>query len=89
MLSLESVGVNDSFFEVGGHSLLLARLQEALRQALGREVSIVDLFQYPTVGSFAAHLDAQSRPAEPEDAEKAAGRGRGASRRETLMRGRR
>jgi acyl-coenzyme A synthetase/AMP-(fatty) acid ligase/aryl carrier-like protein len=89
VLSLDSVGVNDSFFEVGGHSLLLARLQEALRTALGRDVSIVDLFQYPTIGSFAAHLDAQSRPAEPEDAEKAAGRGRGASRRETLMRGRR
>jgi amino acid adenylation domain-containing protein len=89
VLGLDSVGVNDSFFEVGGHSLLLARLQEALRTALGREVSIVDLFQYPTIGSFAAHLDAQARPLEPEDAEKAAGRGRGASRRETLMRGRR
>ncbi|HEX6370148.1 MAG TPA: amino acid adenylation domain-containing protein [Longimicrobium sp.] len=88
VLGLESVGVNDSFFEVGGHSLLLARLQEALRTALGREVSIVDLFQYPTVASFAAHLDAQARPAQPEDPEKQAGRGRGASRREMLMRGR-
>ncbi|WP_420130680.1 amino acid adenylation domain-containing protein [Longimicrobium sp.] len=88
VLGLESVGVNDSFFEVGGHSLLLARLQEALRGALGRDVSIIDLFQYPTVGAFAAHLDAQTRRAEPEDAEKAAGRGRGASRREMLMRGR-
>ncbi|HEU4885054.1 MAG TPA: amino acid adenylation domain-containing protein, partial [Longimicrobium sp.] len=89
VLGLDSVGVNDSFFEVGGHSLLLARLQEALRAALGRDVSIVDLFQYPTIASFAAHLDARARPAEPEDAEKAAGRSRGASRRETLMRGRR
>jgi amino acid adenylation domain-containing protein len=88
VLSLESVGVNDSFFEVGGHSLLLARLQEALQKALGRAVAIVDLFQYPTIGAFAAHLNAQARPAEPEDAEKAAGRGRGASRREMLMRGR-
>jgi amino acid adenylation domain-containing protein len=86
VLGLESVGVNDSFFEVGGHSLLLARLQEALRTALQRDVSIIDLFQYPTVGSFAAHLDAQARPA--EDPEKQAGRGRGASRREMLMRGR-
>ena len=86
VLGLEAVGVNDSFFEVGGHSLLLARLQEALRTALRRDVSIVDLFQYPTVGSFAAHLDAQARSA--DDPEKQAGRGRGASRREMLMRGR-
>jgi amino acid adenylation domain-containing protein len=86
VLGLESVGVSDSFFEVGGHSLLLARLQEALRRALGRDIPIVDLFQYPTVGSFAAHLDAQARPAEPDDPGKQAGRGRGASRREMLMR---
>ncbi|HEX2207305.1 MAG TPA: amino acid adenylation domain-containing protein [Longimicrobium sp.] len=89
VLQLETLGVNDSFFEVGGHSLLLARLQEALRQALGREVSIVDLFQYPTVAALAAHLDARTRPAEPADPENQAGRGRGASRREVLTRGRR
>jgi amino acid adenylation domain-containing protein len=88
VLGVESVGVNDSFFELGGHSLLLARLQEALQKALGRAIAIVDLFQYPTVASFAGHLDAQARPAEPGDPEKAAGRGRGASRREMLMRGR-
>jgi amino acid adenylation domain-containing protein len=80
------VGVNDSFFEVGGHSLLVARLQGALRTRLGRVVSVIDLFQYPTVASLAAYLDASARPAEPEDAEKPAERGRGSARRELLKR---
>ena len=86
------MGVNDSFFEMGGHSLLVARLQEALREALGREVSMVDLFQYPTVAALAAHLDAAARAeaggADGGPAEKQAGRGRGACRREMLKRGR-
>ena len=89
VLGVEAVGVNDSFFEVGGHSLLVARLQEALRAALDRPVSMIDLFQYPTIASLAAHLDASARAGEAEGAEKQAGRGRGAARRELLKRGRR
>ncbi|HET7233244.1 MAG TPA: amino acid adenylation domain-containing protein [Longimicrobium sp.] len=58
VLGVERVGVNDSFFEIGGHSLLLARLQETLEGALGRPVALVDLFRHPTVRSFAASLGA-------------------------------
>jgi amino acid adenylation domain-containing protein len=98
VLNLPAVGVHDSFFEIGGHSLLVAQLQERLRTAIGRDVSMVDLFQYPTVSALAAHLDAQLRAesrvdAEGEEpgaeAEKPAGRGRGSARRELLKRGRR
>ncbi len=89
VLNVPSVGVNDSFFEIGGHSLLVAQLQEALRTGIGREVSMVDLFQYPTVAALAAHLDAAARAEAggADDPEKQAGRGRGASRREMLKRG--
>jgi amino acid adenylation domain-containing protein len=80
------VGVNDVFFEVGGHSLLVARLRVALRESLGREVSMIDLFQYPTVASLAAHLDASARAADAGEAEKPAERGRGSARRELLKR---
>jgi amino acid adenylation domain-containing protein len=80
------VGVNDSFFEVGGHSLLIVRLQGALRTALGREIPVIELFQYPTVAALAAHLDATARTPEPADAEEPAERGRGAARRELLKR---
>jgi amino acid adenylation domain-containing protein len=63
VLGLDRVGVNLNFFDLGGHSLLLARVQARLREALGREVPIVDLFRFPTVASLAEHLAAGSTPA--------------------------
>jgi amino acid adenylation domain-containing protein len=88
VLGIGSVGVEDNFFEVGGHSMLVARMQEALRAALDRDVSVVELFQYPTVGALAAHLDSTADPtaAPAPAAEAAQGSERGSSRREMMRR---
>jgi amino acid adenylation domain-containing protein len=59
LLGLERVGLHDNFFDLGGHSLLMAQVRSGLAGVLGREVSMVELFQYPTVGSLAGYL---SRP---------------------------
>ncbi|HET7504168.1 MAG TPA: AMP-binding protein, partial [Kofleriaceae bacterium] len=56
LLGIERIGVNDNFFELGGHSLLMAELRSALQAALGRPLTIVELFQFPTVRSLAEHL---------------------------------
>ncbi|HYH80774.1 MAG TPA: amino acid adenylation domain-containing protein [Longimicrobium sp.] len=74
VLGVERVGVNESFFEIGGNSLLLARLQERLEDALGREVALVDLFRHPTVRTLAAQIGA---PAQPDAAASAASPGAG------------
>jgi amino acid adenylation domain-containing protein len=66
LLRLERVGVHDNFFELGGHSLLLVRVQRRLRDQFRREVGIVDLFRFPTVGSLAAHLAGSGRGARDE-----------------------
>ena len=50
------VGVDRSFFDVGGHSLLLVQVQARLQGRLGRPVPILDLFAHPTVRALAAHL---------------------------------
>jgi amino acid adenylation domain-containing protein len=55
-LGLAKVSVNDNFFDLGGHSLLMVRVQSRLNEALKSNVSIVELFQYPTVRSLATHL---------------------------------
>jgi acyl carrier protein len=55
-LGLERVGAHDNFFDLGGHSLLLARVHTALRRKLATEISIVELFRFPTVASLAQRL---------------------------------
>ncbi|MCY9513728.1 hybrid non-ribosomal peptide synthetase/type I polyketide synthase [Paenibacillus apiarius] len=56
VLELDRIGIHDKYFEVGGNSINLIQLQSKLQRQLGREVSIVTLFQYPTVHDLAAHL---------------------------------
>jgi aspartate racemase len=56
-LALERVGVEDNFFDLGGHSLLLTRVHGRLNSTVRKEVSIVDLFRYPTIRSLAAFID--------------------------------
>ncbi len=57
VLRLDRVGVNDNFFDLGGHSLLLLQVQSRLRRALPRELGLVEIFQHPTVRTLAAHVD--------------------------------
>jgi acyl carrier protein len=57
VLRVERVGVNDNFFELGGHSLLLVKVRGKLREVLQREISIADMFRYPTIKSLAKHLE--------------------------------
>jgi arthrofactin-type cyclic lipopeptide synthetase C len=55
VLKLERVGRNDNFFELGGHSLLVIKVTSMLRQ-FGIETAVADLFNHPTIESFAASL---------------------------------
>jgi hypothetical protein len=57
VLGRDQVGVKENFFDAGGDSLLIVRLQTALIGSLGRQVSIVDLYTHPTVAALALHLD--------------------------------
>ncbi|MSU58571.1 MAG: hypothetical protein EXS35_10395 [Pedosphaera sp.] len=53
---IERVGTADNFFDLGGHSLLMIQVHARLCAALGREISIVRMFQYPTIGALAKFL---------------------------------
>ncbi|MGA9770775.1 MAG: amino acid adenylation domain-containing protein [Blastocatellia bacterium] len=57
ILKVEKVGLNDNFFDLGGHSLLAVRVHKKLQEVLNMSISIVDLFQYPSVSALARHLE--------------------------------
>ena len=79
------VGVMENFFDLGGHSLLLAKVQARLRVTLDRKVPIVDLFRFPTVAALAEHLAAEVEgaggPQTGAEGRRQRGRGRAAVRR--------
>ncbi|HET7233763.1 MAG TPA: amino acid adenylation domain-containing protein [Longimicrobium sp.] len=56
VLGVERVGIRDNFFDLGGTSVRLATLHRLLVTRLQREVTVVDLFRYPTVAGLAEHL---------------------------------
>jgi acyl carrier protein len=60
VLRIDRIGTNDNFFDFGGHSLLLAQVHSRLRRQLRRDISMIELFRFPTIGSLAAHLIAAS-----------------------------
>ena len=55
VLRIEEIGIHDNFFELGGHSLLLIQLHSKL-QKIFKELSLVDIFQYPTINYLAKYL---------------------------------
>ena len=69
LLGHARVGVDDSFFDLGGHSLVATKLATAIRSECGVELGIRDIFELGTVGLLAQRVDAlrsggraQSRP---------------------------
>jgi len=56
LLGTDQFGLDDSFFDVGGHSLLLARLATLINERLGARVTIVELFRFPTIAAMERHL---------------------------------
>jgi aryl carrier-like protein len=60
VLQIPQIGVNDNFFDLGGHSLLMVQLHSRLSQSLPYRLSIIDLFRNPTIGALAAALARES-----------------------------
>lgn len=58
LLGLESVGIDDDFFALGGHSLLLVQLGSLVEQHLDYRVEANELFALLTVRDLAKHLEA-------------------------------
>jgi acyl carrier protein len=66
LLGIERVGADDSFFELGGNSLLLMQLSVRLRGLFGVSLPVKTLFDAPTARALAERIDSilavHSRP---------------------------
>ena len=56
VLGVDRVGIHDNFFDLGGYSLIMGKVCRRLRTLLHSEISMVEMFEYPTVHSLARHL---------------------------------
>jgi natural product biosynthesis luciferase-like monooxygenase protein len=56
-LNKEKIGIEDNFFDIGGHSLLVVRMHRKIKDALDKPVSLTDLYRFPTIKSFSDFLN--------------------------------
>jgi acyl carrier protein len=55
-LNREDIGLDDNFFDIGGHSLLAIEVLQTLREQAGKPIQMTTLFQYTTVRTLARFL---------------------------------
>ncbi|MGA9542483.1 MAG: phosphopantetheine-binding protein, partial [Candidatus Sulfotelmatobacter sp.] len=65
VLQLESVGVDDNFFDLGGDSSLALQLFNEIAQVCDRELPPVTIYQAPTIAALAALLEQPTTPRFP------------------------
>jgi hypothetical protein len=62
VLRIEGFDPDENFFNLGGSSVLMARVRAELTAELARDVSIVALYRCPTVNTLARHLAGGTAP---------------------------
>jgi len=62
ILHIEKVSLNDNFFDLGGNSLLLVQVREQLQTIFTKKISMVEMFQHPTVRALGQLLSQQESP---------------------------
>jgi amino acid adenylation domain-containing protein len=62
VLQVPRIGMDDNFFDLGGHSLVALRIHSLLKKQLQRDLSMVTLFEHPTISSLAEHLSREQAP---------------------------
>lgn len=56
VLGIDEVGIDDNFYDIGGHSLAVIQVHNKLKETLGIDFSITVLFQLPTIRLLAEHI---------------------------------
>jgi acyl-CoA synthetase (AMP-forming)/AMP-acid ligase II len=63
LLNLEKISTRDNFFDIGAHSLLIAKAHDTLKKRLDPDLQIISFFQHPTIESLARSIsDRRDQP---------------------------
>ncbi len=65
VLGVARVGLHDSFFDLGASSVHIVRVHNALRERLGTEIPIVEMFNHPSVSHLARRLAPEAPASDP------------------------
>lgn len=57
LLGVKRVGIDDNFFNMGGHSLLGAQMIARINDVFGVELSLLSVFEDPTVRGMSAEIE--------------------------------
>lgn len=71
LLGIEQPSVTDNFFDLGGHSLLMVQACNRIKTSLGIDVTVLTMFQHPTIRSLAqalSHSNSGALTTSPSDA---------------------
>ncbi len=70
LLKIDEIGIDDSFFDLGGNSLAAVRMVRQFHARFGSEIPAVKVFQHPTIAKLAELLDhSESNPGRPLEVE--------------------
>jgi len=61
VLKLDSVGSNDNFFDIGGHSFDFMVVGARLETQLKRNIPVIDMLKYPTIATLAGYLSSSGQ----------------------------
>jgi acyl carrier protein len=88
-LNVKQVGMNDNFFDLGGHSLLIVQVHRTLAKELEQKLSLTDLFRFPTIRSLVDFVQSDGGSAEMEQSKTRAASRKAAMSRRAKLRDRR
>lgn len=68
LFNIQAPALQENFFDLGGHSLLVTRLASRIRERFGCELTLRELFDGPTIEAIAARVDARMTVAPANEA---------------------
>lgn len=81
VLNVKKVGMDDNFFDLGGHSLLTVQVHRLLKDKLDAELGLTDLFRFPTIRTLVGFMQSDGTGGGTEQ-----GKDRAAARKEAMAR---